>query len=360
MVLADLAAALDLGAGELLGIGGVDVRDPGHVDERDALVRRAMPRPLDAREAVLAGPRRLGHQGPQLLLGHAAGALDVDVREREQRRQRLDRLPVRGRVVRDAGHRRDVRVAGCIHEHGRLDPALAALVPQPDRAQPPVVVEADARRPGVEQQLDARVLGQPLPEDLERLHVVRDAGARAVRVRTLERGAVCGQPPDDLPAEPADHPTGLLAGRVERVERVEDGGRGAAHEPEPVEQQRPRPEAGRRDRRRRAGRARTRRRRRRTGRSSVGSMPVQPGRVRDEDPRRRLLADPPPEPGHERGHQVAQPGPAVVGPEVAPRPEVQAKHEPVEVAGSPRPARSGRGRRCRGGTSSGRRCRTRA
>ena len=176
----------------------------------------------------------------------------------------------------------------------------------------------------------------------------------------LERGAVGGQPPRDLPAEPADDPPRLLAGRVERVERVEDGGRGPAHERQPVEQQRPGPEAGGRDRRGRAGRA---------GpddddveqvvhRARAGARTAGPGSRRGSAP------SPPRRSAAGAAARTWPSGSAArarrrrPGGSSAPRGPARARAG--RGGRRRRPARSGRGRRCRGGTSSGRPCRTRA
>ena len=318
--------------------------------------------PSIAREAVLAGPRRLGHQGPQLVLGDAAGALDVDVRELEQRRQRLDRLRVRGRVVRDAGHRRDVRVAGRVHEHGRLDPALAALVPQPDRPQP---------RPSSTRTPVAQVWSSSSTPASSASRSQRTLSASMSYVTPVPAPYVFGrsnatpsavEPPHDLPAEPADHPPGLLAGRVERVERVEDGGRGAAHE-------------------RRAGRRSSVRAPRRaaviaadepaepdpttttSNRSFIGAGSA-PGSSRAGFATRIRAVASSPIRRRSRGtnvrHQVAQPRPAARRRAGSSAPRGPAPARAGRGGRRRRPARSGRGRRCPGGTSSGRRCRTRA
>ena len=296
VVLLHLPPTLDLGPRELRRIGRVDVGDPGHVDQDHARVRRPVPRALHPRQPVAAVLDGLPHQRPQLRLGHRRRALDVHVGELEQRRQRLDALRRGARVVVPGpGHRAHVGVAGRVDERRastqRSPPLFHSRTARSRRS----VVEPHARRPGVQQQLDARVLGQPLPDDLERLGVVRHPGARAVRVRALERDAVGGQAARDLPAEPADDPARVRARRVEGVERVEDRGRRPAHERQAVEQQRPRPVARRRDRRGRPGRA---------GPDDDDVEPVAhaaapaPGiaysarRVRDEDPVDGLVAEP--------------------------------------------------------------------
>ena len=65
-VLHDLAPPLDLGAGQLLGVGGVDVRDPGHVDHHDPVLGGPVPGALDPGEPVAARVGRLAHERPEI------------------------------------------------------------------------------------------------------------------------------------------------------------------------------------------------------------------------------------------------------------------------------------------------------
>ncbi len=267
-VLLDLAAALHLGPGERFRVHGVHARDARHVDQRHALVRRAVPRALDPGQAVGARLGRLAHQRPELALGHGRGPRDVHVGHLEQRGERLDAAGAPRIVVAGAREVAQVRVARGVHDRRRLDPALAALGPQPDGGHPAGggaearfvgsvgPVHADAGCPGVQQQVHARLLGQALPEHLEHLRVVRHARPGAVRVRPLERHARLGQPRRHFPAEAPDHAARRVAGRVERVEGVEHRGGRAAHEGEAVHEQGRCARSRRGDRGRRAGRPR--------------------------------------------------------------------------------------------------------
>jgi hypothetical protein len=79
----------------------------------------------------------------------------------------------------------------------------------------------------VQQHVDAGVLGEVVPGELERLRLVGHPGAGAVGVGALEGLALVEQPSAHLPADPA-HDALAGAGRVEAVEGVEDRGPGAA------------------------------------------------------------------------------------------------------------------------------------
>ena len=246
VVLADLASALDLRRGQLLRVRGIHAGDAGHVDERDPRVRGAVPRPLDARQPVAARRRRLAHQPPQLPLRDGRRRVDVHVRHLEQRRERLDRATIAWRIVGHAGHRAHIGVTRRIDDDAGPHPARAALVPETDRGRASIV-DLHARHLRVQEQIHPGVLGQALPEHLEDLGIVGHAGAGAVRVRSLEGDPIGRQPARDLPAEPADHASGLIARRVERIERVENRGRGAAHEREAIHEQDGRAETRRAD-----------------------------------------------------------------------------------------------------------------
>ena len=146
VVLRDLAAALHLGCGQLPGsvASTLGIRVMWTRATPSYGVRCQEPSMRGRRYAPEAAASR--HQPPQLRLGHGRCRRDVHVRDLEQRRQRLDRPAVARRVVRDAGHRAHVRVTRGVDERRRLHPALAALVPEADRGQAPVV-HADAGRP---------------------------------------------------------------------------------------------------------------------------------------------------------------------------------------------------------------------
>ena len=79
VILTYLAPPFQLGISELRRISRIDIRYARHVDHDHSFEWRAMPRPLQAREDVLLGLRRLAHHGPQIgLLGFAC-ARDVDI-----------------------------------------------------------------------------------------------------------------------------------------------------------------------------------------------------------------------------------------------------------------------------------------
>ena len=96
VVLPHLAATLDLSTCELLRVGGVDVGDAGHVHRHDVGMRWPVPRPLEARQRLVA---RLGgavHHRPQLGLGQSGRFFHVDVRDAKDRGQGLE---VRSRAL---------------------------------------------------------------------------------------------------------------------------------------------------------------------------------------------------------------------------------------------------------------------
>ena len=250
-VLVRLAPALQLGGGERVGIGRVDAGDPRHEAHHDALLRRAVDRALQARQAVRALVDRLADQPPQRLLGRHPR--DVHAGEPEHRRERL-RPPVR-RVVRRAGQVADVRVPAGVDHDPRADRPDAALRRELHRVDAAVGVAPGREGEAVQQQPHAGLGGQRLPHALERLRVVGDAGARAVGVRPLEARVLRAEPGDHVVGDAGDHLVRDRARRVERVEGVEDARRRAAEEAEPVHEQRVRPGAGRGDGRGRAGRS---------------------------------------------------------------------------------------------------------
>ena len=237
MVLLHLPATLDLGAGQLLRIRGVHVGDASHVHEDHARVRRPVPGALDPGQPVATVRGSVTHARHELGPGDGGRPLHVHVGDLEQGREGLHRAPVSRGVVRNAGHGGHVGVPGGIDEHRRLDPALAALRPQPDRGHSSTF-HPHARGPRVQQQVHAGILGKALPEDLQGLGIVGDPGAGPVGVGTLERDAVRRQPLRDLPRQPADHTPPVRARCVERVERVKDGRRCPAHERQPVHEER--------------------------------------------------------------------------------------------------------------------------
>jgi hypothetical protein len=98
----------------------------------------------------------------------------------------------------------------------------------------------------VQQHIGPRVDDEPVPDALERLGVVGDAGARAVGVGPLEGGILVAQPRHHLVGDARDHLVGSRAGRVEGVERVQDARRDAAQEAEAIDEQGPgaRPRCG--------------------------------------------------------------------------------------------------------------------
>ena len=145
----------------------------------------------------------------------------------------------------------------------RADPAEAGPGRDDDRVDPAV---ADLRRPGASR--GAGSARRPrstrsLPDDLQVLGEVGDAGPGAVRVRVVRRPArgPAGRPRRHRrsrrrPCVPATR-------RVEAVERVEDRGARPAEERQPVHEQDGGAATGRGDRGARSGRARPRRRTRR-------------------------------------------------------------------------------------------------
>ena len=253
-VLVRLAAALALGRGELVGVGRVDVPDTRHQRHHHALVRRTVHGALDPRQRVATRIPRLAHPLPELLLRHGLGALDVDVRHPEDSRETLHALA--RRLERRAGERADVRVAARVDDDGRPQPAHAALRGDVDTGDA-TALDRDTEREGVQERPHAGLLRQLVPDALERLGVIGNARAGAVRVRPLEGHSALDQPRDDLVRDAGDDLLGALARRVEGVERVEHRGRRPAEEAKAVDEQRPRTRPRGRDRGRRPGRARS-------------------------------------------------------------------------------------------------------
>ena len=187
--------------------------------------------------------------------------------------------------------------------------------------------------PRVQEQVEPRVGGHLLPRDLERLLVVGHARARAVRVGPLERDALRGQPFDDFPAQAADHAARLLAGRVEGIERIEHGRRRAAHERQPIDEQRSRAGTCRADRGRAARRARA-------DDDDVVAVGDHCGGARANAraglstriATHLLGADATLEPGCESPQQVAHARAAVVGAEVVAPAQIEAEQDAVAEA----------------------------
>ena len=251
-VLARLASPLTLGRGKLVGIRRVDFSDARHQRHHHAFVRRAMHGAFDARQRVSSRVARLAHQRPQLLLRHRLGARDVDVRDAKHRRQALH--VVAGRLEGSAGKRADVRVARRVDDHPRADPPHPSLRGGLD-LDDPAVLDGGGEDERVQERRRTRVVDELVPDALQRLRVVRDAGAGAVGVRPLERHPALDQPSDDLVGDARDDLPRRGAGRIERVEGVEHRRRGAPEKPEAVDEQRGRTRACGRDRRRAPRRA---------------------------------------------------------------------------------------------------------
>jgi len=226
-VLLRLAAALDLGAGELLRVGGVDVRHAGHVGGHHPVERRDVDAAFAAGEgvAVLDGA---GHQRVQLVLPDGAGAGDVDVQQAEGRGQRLHRA-VGGALIGHAGCGGDIGVAGGVDHDAGLELHEAALVDGHHAGHAIAFHEGIDDEGMVE---DAYTGGgrQALPDELERLRVVGDALPGAIGVGAQHSLATPQQLIDHQIGDAADDLARLLAGRVEAVERVQHLGADPAHE----------------------------------------------------------------------------------------------------------------------------------
>ncbi len=95
VVLADLPAALDLGPRQRDRVRRVNVGDARHMDHHHAVERGAVPRPLEPRQVIPAATAACASV-PTAQASCLRGALDVDVREPEQRRERLHPALCRG------------------------------------------------------------------------------------------------------------------------------------------------------------------------------------------------------------------------------------------------------------------------
>jgi len=80
----------------------------------------------------------------------------------------------------------------------------------------------------MEEDLDPRFHGEPLPDDFQDLLVVSNPSSRSIGVGAFECPARRFHLLGDLPTDAADDAPGSLARRVEGIERVENGGRRAA------------------------------------------------------------------------------------------------------------------------------------
>jgi hypothetical protein len=234
-VLVRLAAAFALGRRQLVRIGRVDLPDTRHQRHHHAVVGRPVHRALDPRQLVAARVAGLAHQRPEPLLRQLLRACDVDVPDAEHGREALHVVP--RRLVRGAGQRADIAIAGGIDDDARPQPAHAALRRDVDLGHS-AVVDLHAEDERVQQRSRARLEDELVPDTLQRLGVVRDAGARAVGVRALERHAAFGQTADHVVGDPGHDLPRRRAGGVEGIESVEHGGRSAAEEAETVDEQR--------------------------------------------------------------------------------------------------------------------------
>ncbi len=220
--------------------------------------------PVDRRDVVAAlAPRqvvavggRLGHQLVEPLLARSTGARRRPRSPSGTSSSRSGPAPrLAGQLVAEPGVVAEVGVAGRVDERRaastvRRPPRVAttSASTRPSRTRASTTVACSRIRAPAS-------LDEPLPDDLEVLGEVGDAGPGAVGVRPLDDRAERAQPGDDLVGDPADDLARARARREEAVERVEDRGRCPAEERQRVDEQRPRAAAGRRDGRGRAGRA---------------------------------------------------------------------------------------------------------
>ena len=213
--------------------------------------------------------------GTRALVTVRVGA-EVDVGHPERRGQRLRRLPARrparSRSPRSGTRRRPREASMTTAPATRLRPALVATSDRRRRArrgprQSWTKAWSRTRTPGL---ADER-----LPDDLEVVRVVRDAGARRRRCWAARRpGRAVAVPPRRRRRSPPTTLTRVRARRVEAVERVEHGRARAAEERELLDEQDRRAGARGGDRRASSRPSRTRRPRRPTGDRRTAARPA--------------------------------------------------------------------------------------
>ena len=214
-----------------------------------------MVRAVAAGQVVSAALGRLGHQPVQPLLAQRPAALEVDVDQPEGGGQGLGRLVLAGQLVAEPGEVADVGVAAGVDHHPDLDPGQPGLGGD---HQPPDLSVADlgVLDEGVEQDGDARAGDQRLPDHLEVIGQVGDAGAGPVGVGPLHHRAEAAQAGHDLVGQAAHDLPGPGPRGVEAVEGVQHRRGDPAQERQLLQQQRPGSGAGGGHRRRGPGAAR--------------------------------------------------------------------------------------------------------
>ncbi len=191
---------------------------------------------LAPRQVVVARVGGLRHESVEFRLGDRASSFVVDVGHAEGRRQGLGRVELAGRLEAEPGERAQVGVAGRVDEGSRAH-AREAGPCRHDQVGDPAVADLGGLDERVQQGPGAGFGDQAFPDDLEVLGEVGHAGPRAVGVRSLQDRAELPKRGHDVVTDAADDLACRRPGRVEAVERVEDGGARAAEEGEAVDQQ---------------------------------------------------------------------------------------------------------------------------
>lgn len=160
----------------------------------------------------------------ELILADRGPGIVIDVRHAERGGERLRRIDRAGRFVAEAGLMAHIGITRGIDHHRCADAAQSVLRRHNEFFNAPISND-DILHESVEQHRRTRLNHEAVPHDLEMLGQIGDARPRTVRVRPFDDGSDATQTGHDIVTDPTNDLACPITGRVEAVERVEDGRR---------------------------------------------------------------------------------------------------------------------------------------
>ncbi len=232
--LIDLGEAFQLQSPSVQRVGRIGRRESGRGHQRDAVRARTVEAAALPAEVVALGtasPHQLAEPWPAI----GAEAIEVDRRHPERDRGGLLQVRVQEHLASRGCH--DVRITRCVDDRAPSHVHHAGAGRHGEVTDPTGGIDRRTDHDRVEQHLDTGLGEQLCPHDLQRLGVIGVAQARPEGVRPLEHLAPRAEPLDRKVGQAGDDLATCMAGREERVERVEHRGACSAREPQPVDEQ---------------------------------------------------------------------------------------------------------------------------